>query len=186
MKTLILTATLTFLTIFSSAQDAENEKSMAAAEKLFATMKIQEDLTEGFQASMSVMLQPLVQQLGLNEEQVKELNTIITDWWENDIDQEKIMKDFKLLYAESYTAEELAELELFYQTPLGAKTLALTPELTQKGMEIGMLAAQEKQAILMEKMQAFEASLVPEPEPEPEPKKAEEADKEPAEKADGE
>lgn len=161
MRKLILTASLALLTTFASAQEAD-EKSLAAAEKLLATMGVREDLNTNFNASMSIMLQPMVQQLGLNEEQTKELNLIISDWWENDIDQESIMEQYKLIYAKSYTADELAELELFYQTPLGAKVLDLTPELTQKGMEIGMTAAQAKQPILMEKMQAFEASLIPE------------------------
>lgn len=161
MKKLLLTATLTFLTVFASAEEA-NDESMAAAEKLLVTMKVQEDLTTNFKTSMEFMLQPMVQELRLSAEQTKKLNEIITDWWENDIDQKDIFKQYKVIYANNYTAEELAELELFYQTPLGAKVLALTPELTQRGMEIGMAAAQEKQPILMEKMQAFEASLTPE------------------------
>jgi hypothetical protein len=158
MKKLILAATFSFLTFSVSAQEVDQER-LEAADTLLDTMGVREDMSTNFQSSMTTMLQPMVQQLGLDAEQTKELNAIVTDWWENDIDQDAIMTEFQKLYAESFTTGELEELNLFYQTPLGQKVVELMPELTQKGMQIGMQAAQSKQALLMEKMQAFEAGI---------------------------
>ena len=158
MKALIVSTALACLTAFSSAEEP-TDKALTAAEKLIETMGIREEMATGFKAAMEPMLQPMIQQMGLNEKQVEELNAIFTSWWEDDIDQEAIVSQFKVLYANSFTLEELTELQLFYQTPLGKKVLLSMPELTQKGMQIGMTAAQAKQAQLMEKMQAFQEQL---------------------------
>jgi hypothetical protein len=45
--------------------------------------------------------------------------------------------DIAALYAKNYTAEELAELNKFYQTPLGQKTVQLMPQLAAAGAQIG-------------------------------------------------
>ena len=161
MKALIASTTLALLTVFAPAQEA-NEETLTAAGKLIETMGVREEMAVGFKAAMEPMLQPMIQQMGLNEEQVAELNGIFSGWWENDIDQEAIIDDYKKLYADTFSAEELTELELFYQSPLGKKMLLSMPELTQKGMQIGMTAAQEKQPQLMAKMQAFQERIAKE------------------------
>ena len=168
MKALIASTTLALLTVFAPAQEA-NEEALAAAGKLIETMGVREEMAVGFKAAMEPMLQPMIQQMGLNAEQVAELNAIFSGWWENDIDQEAIITDYKKLYADTFSAEELAELELFYQTPLGKKMLLTMPELTQKGMQIGMTAAQAKQPELMAKMQAFQERITKENAPAPAP-----------------
>ena len=161
MKALIASTTLALLTVFASAQEP-NEESLAAAGKLIETMGVREEMATGFKTAMAPMLQPMIQQMGLNEEQVAELNAIFSGWWENDIDQDAIITDYKKLYADTFSTEELNELELFYQTPLGKKMLLTMPDITQKGMQIGMTAAQDKQPQLMAKMQAFQERVAKE------------------------
>lgn len=187
MKALIASTTLALLTVFSAAQEGD-EESLAAAGRLIETMGVREDMAAGFKAAMAPMLQPMIQQMGLNEVQVIELNAIFAGWWENDIDQDAIITQYKTLYAETFTTEELNELKLFYQTPLGKKLLITLPDITQKGMEIGMLAAQAKQPQLIEKMVAFEEQVAKENapkeeavEPAPTPAAAEGTDGETAE-----
>ncbi|MGD8319542.1 MAG: DUF2059 domain-containing protein [Gemmatimonadota bacterium] len=41
------------------------------------------------------------------------------------------------LYADAYTEDELHELIAFYETPVGRKTVELTPKLVKSGAEIG-------------------------------------------------
>jgi hypothetical protein len=45
--------------------------------------------------------------------------------------------DIAALYAKNYTADELKELNKFYQTPLGQKTVQLMPQLAAAGAKIG-------------------------------------------------
>ena len=150
MKTLIASVTLALLTIITPAQEA-NEESLAAAGKLIETMGIRRELATNFQSAM----EPMIQQMGLPPEQAVKMRAIFGEWWEKDIDQEAVIAQFKKLYAETFSIDELAELELFYQTPLGQKVLKSTPAITQKGMQIGMAAAQTKQPELEARMKAF-------------------------------
>jgi len=45
--------------------------------------------------------------------------------------------DIAALYAKNYTAQELKELNTFYQTPLGQKTVQLMPQLAAASAKIG-------------------------------------------------
>jgi len=45
--------------------------------------------------------------------------------------------DIAALYAKNYTVEELKELNKFYQTPLGQKTVQLMPQLAAASAQIG-------------------------------------------------
>lgn len=161
MKALIVSTTLAALSLFASAQ-GPNEETNAAAAKLLKVMGVQEEMSIGFKSAMQPMLAPMVQEMGLNEKQVEELNQIFTSWWEDDIDQEALIEKIQAIYAARFTVEELNELVIFYETELGQKMLSLMPELTQEGMQIGMEAAGAQQGKLMEKMQAFQERIAAE------------------------
>lgn len=161
MKALIVSTTLAALSLFASAQ-GPNEETNAAAAKLLKVMGVQEEMSIGFKSAMQPMLAPMVQEMGLNEKQVEELNQIFTSWWEDDIDQETLIEKIQAIYAARFTVEELNELVIFYETELGQKMLSLMPELTQEGMQIGMEAAGAQQGKLMEKMQAFQERIAAE------------------------
>jgi hypothetical protein len=61
------------------------------------------------------------------------------------------------LYAQEFTEKELKELNKFYQTPTGRKTIQKMPMLMQSGMEIGQRRVQEHlpelQKAIADKMQ---------------------------------
>lgn len=158
MKALIASTSLAFLTIFAPAQEP-TDKSMEAAGELIEIMNLREEMSNAFKAFMEPVLKPMIEQMGLNPAQVIELNNVFESWWENDIDQEAIVKEYKMLYASTYTMEELQELSLFYQTPLGKKMLLTMSDLTRKGAEIGMNAAQGKEGILAAKIEAFQEQV---------------------------
>ena len=50
----------------------------------------------------------------------------------------EMMDDFALLYAETFTADEMKQVADFYRSGVGAKFIKLTPALMQKGASIGM------------------------------------------------
>lgn len=164
MKSLIASASLIFLTAFAPAQEI-SEEALSAADKLIETMGIREEMAFGFKATMKPILQPMIQQMGLNEKQIAEFNSIFTDWWENDVDQDSIISEYKHLYAETFSTQELTELDLFYQTPLGKKMLLSMADITKKGVQIGTVAAQAKQPQLLAKIQAFQEQIAKENEP---------------------
>ncbi len=57
------------------------------------------------------------------------------------------------VYTESFTEQELDEILAFYDTPVGKKMVAITPELTKKGMEIGQAWGMELQPLMAKYMQ---------------------------------
>lgn len=57
--------------------------------------------------------------------------------------KEDMITDFAALYAETFTAEEMKTVADFYRSGTGAKFIAMTPELMQKGSVIGMKYSQK-------------------------------------------
>lgn len=57
--------------------------------------------------------------------------------------KEDMLKDFAVLYAETFTAEEMKTVADFYRSGTGAKFIAMTPELMQKGSVIGIKYSQK-------------------------------------------
>lgn len=57
--------------------------------------------------------------------------------------QEDMLTDFAALYAETFSAEEMKTVADFYRSGTGAKFIAMTPELMQKGSAIGMKYSQK-------------------------------------------
>ncbi|MCB7480664.1 DUF2059 domain-containing protein [Christiangramia sediminis] len=56
------------------------------------------------------------------------------------------------VYTESFTEEEIDKILAFYATPVGEKMVAVTPELTKKGMEIGQAWGMELQPLMAKYM----------------------------------
>lgn len=54
-----------------------------------------------------------------------------------------MLKDFEVLYAETFTAAEMKEVSAFYRSGTGAKFITMMPALMQKGSEIGMKYSQK-------------------------------------------
>jgi hypothetical protein len=50
---------------------------------------------------------------------------------------DEMIAEMAPLYANNYTADELRQLAAFYKTPVGRKTMQLTPRLTAESMAIG-------------------------------------------------
>jgi hypothetical protein len=52
--------------------------------------------------------------------------------------KDQMISDFAVLYAQTFTAEEMKTVADFYRSGAGAKFISKTPELMQKGAAIGM------------------------------------------------
>jgi hypothetical protein len=57
--------------------------------------------------------------------------------------KDQMIADFALLYAETFTAEEMKAVADFYRSGVGAKFISLTPELMRKGAAIGVKYSQK-------------------------------------------
>lgn len=152
----ILKATLLAAFILPAAmlQAEPSAESLAAAKKLADTINLKEQMDAGF-AAMMPMVDQLSTKLQLDAAGKAELIQLYKDWFEKDLDQEKMRNSIVILYAETFTIQELDGLREFYMTPLGKKALKVLPEIMQKGAQLGMEEATSKQQLLMDKLNAF-------------------------------
>ena len=68
---------------------------------------------------------------------LKGIETTIQAFFEKYMGWEAQRGDIAALYAKNYTVEELKELNKFYQTPLGQKTVQIMPQLAAASAQIG-------------------------------------------------
>ncbi|MUP46893.1 DUF2059 domain-containing protein [Gramella sp. BOM4] len=61
----------------------------------------------------------------------------------------ELYKKLATVYTDNFSEEELDQILAFYDTPVGEKMVATTPELTKNVMEIGQAWGQELQPLIM-------------------------------------
>jgi hypothetical protein len=123
-------------------------------DEMFRVMSIDKQLTGGFEAMMPVIDQ-MTSQFKLDSEGKEELRGIFRKWFNEDIDREKIIREVKKLYSQTFTKDELRQVTKFYQSSVGKKFLEKSALLMQTGAQIGMEEAQTKQVKLMERVKPF-------------------------------
>lgn len=134
MKKAVCVFFLMFIGFQSQAQ--ENQELQEKAVQLI-------EMTSGQQ--FDIMLDPIVKMIPEKNREAfkKEMMASLDD----------IYVKLAKIYTEKFTEAEIDEILAFYQTPVGEKMRAITPELTRKGMEIGQQWGMELQPIMMEYMQ---------------------------------
>ena len=148
---LVLAATLTLISLANAQIPAEK---VAETEKMFELMGIDKQLKGGFEAMLPVVDQ-LAQQYQLTPDQKEEMKNIYRAWWDTDIDRKSMKEKMVKLYADTFTLEELKDLNKFYQSPIGKKFLEVSPVLMQEGARIGMDEASAKEANLLKRLTPF-------------------------------
>ncbi len=145
-------------------------EARAAIKELIETMKMRENMAKAFQlmgqnlplqmaqamnaqiennASLSQEQKQKVR-AGMNqpfENAVKEAQAIINDPKNVDESIERMYP----IYAKYYTADEVRQITAFYKTPVGAKTLSVTPQLINESMQAGFSIFQPRVNAVMEK-----------------------------------
>jgi len=73
---------------------------------------------------------------------------VLLEWTGNVMTWENMEPAMVEIYVDTYTEQELSELIEFYTTPLGKKTLEVTPELVRRSALVGGGLAERHQAEL--------------------------------------
>lgn len=145
-------------------------EARAAIKDLIETMKMRENMAKAFQL-MGQNLPPQMAQAmnaqienntalspeqkqkvraGMNqpfENAVKEAQVIINDPKNVDESIERMYP----IYAKYYSADEVRQITAFYKTPVGAKTLNVTPQIINESMQAGFSLFQPRVNAVMEK-----------------------------------
>ncbi len=136
MKLFFLSIFFGAIALFQPATIRADEAShRKAAESLLSMMEMDSMLNQ----SVDQMLAMQVQQnpaLAPYQAQMKAFLNKYMSW-------ASLKDDMVKLYVAEFTESELNELNKFYQTPLGKKTVQKMPALTAKGAEIGQKRVQE-------------------------------------------
>jgi len=134
MKKIIFTLSILAFSLTSFAQEADTFEGKAV--KLIK-------LTAGQQ--FDIMTEPIVEMVP--EENREAFKKELTE------STRGLYKKMATVYTESFTEEEIDKILAFYATPVGKKMVAVTPELTKKGMEIGQAWGMELQPLMAKYMQ---------------------------------
>ncbi|MEH6566550.1 MAG: DUF2059 domain-containing protein [Halopseudomonas sp.] len=133
MKILQILYVVAGLSLCTWAQaDAAAERE---AEKLLAHM----DMEASMDASIAGMLDLQLQQ----NPALAPYKNVMVKFFKKYMSYDSIKGDMARIYADAFTAEELKELNAFYSTDVGKKTIQVMPELMVQG---GQLGAQRVQA----------------------------------------
>lgn len=127
---------------------------MGKAEELLEVMGAKDQMLGGFEAMLPV-IDNMAVQFQLDAAAKAELREIYRSWFDEDLDQDRMIKEIAELYTSAFTVEELDQLIMFYKSPLGRKFLAKSPALMKEGAKIGMDEANRKQQNLLNRLGPF-------------------------------
>lgn len=126
-----------------SVADAGSEKE---AEKLMNVMGMDVALEQSLEQMLIVQLQ--------QNPSLAPYKKVMMDFFKKHMNYESLKPDMIKLYSEAFTELELREINEFYQTSTGKKTLEKMPELMARGGEIGAKRVQDNIHELREMIQA--------------------------------
>ena len=67
---------------------------------------------------------------------------------------DEILAETVPIYAHTFTVAEIEQISAFYQSPVGAKMLAVTPQLMNEGMQVGQRIVGRKIGPLIQQLQS--------------------------------
>lgn len=152
MKRPLLLLLLSASAIFAQAEPSA--EALNAAKELTKTLGLDKQHEAGL-ATMTPMIENLAKRLQLDEKEANQLRETYREWFTKDLDQVKLREEVTKLYAQTFSAGELKQLNDFYLSPIGQKTVKAMPEIMQKSAALGMQEAQSKQALLQARLQPF-------------------------------
>jgi len=150
----ILIFTASFL--FSQAALASSAESKAEAELLLDGMKMQETIQQSMEQMLNIQLK--------QNPTLAPYKDVMLKFLSKHMSYKNLKPKLIELYAEAFTASELKDINDFYATPTGKKTIRVLPQLMAKGGQIGGKLVkdniQELQAMIKaeaERLQKLEA-----------------------------
>ncbi len=126
-----------------SLADSASEKE---AEKLLETMGMEQLLERSIEQMLNIQLQQNPAMMPFVD--------IMKEFLDKYMSYESLKPDLLKLYADEFTAAELSEINAFYQTAVGQKTIQKMPTLMAQGSQIGSARIQEHVGELQSQIEA--------------------------------
>lgn len=144
MKIAIATLALTLLTFTGPASaDADARKE---AEQMLAGLNMDSALTQSMEEMLNLQL--------AQRPSLAPFKGVMLDFLKKYMSYDSLKEEMIDIYADAFTATELREINAFYRTPTGVKTIRLLPELMAKGGQLGARKVQEHMEELQDMLTA--------------------------------
>ena len=112
-----------------SSSPVANDASRAEAKRMLGAMQMGKTLDIGLEAMLKAQL--------ASDPSMVQFKEDYEFFLKKHLSYEAISSDLVELYADSYTVDEMVEITRFYQSPVGQRTLDLTPKLFARSQQIG-------------------------------------------------
>jgi len=105
------------------------DEGIADAYELLEIMNMDKTFGKMIEKIMYAQTARFPLELQNNKEKMAKVNKVMLDFMNKYLGWDKIKDDMAAIYTNNYTANEIRELQSFYLTPVGQKTLEIMPKL---------------------------------------------------------
>ena len=140
---------LSFTSLFPLG--AATDSHIAAANDLSAVISPQETFKKAFMSTFEISLEQMAQG-GVPEDKVTKIREAALELAKTVAEDPEMSSRIASIYVDTYTEAEIKELLIFYNTPVGKKTIATIPEVSQKSATIGQELTEKHMANFQSKM----------------------------------
>ncbi len=151
MKTHLLTALCAITLIAPHTRLSAGEEGASPAVRLLHIMEFEKTAME----SAAGMFEPMMEhfgQLGLPPEALQEIRGATEKFMNGIFSDPKIFQGIAEIYEKNFTPAEIEELIAFYESPLGRKSIAAQPAISQATAELTMKATMENQEAFQQEL----------------------------------
>ncbi|MCC5852364.1 MAG: DUF2059 domain-containing protein [Alkalimonas sp.] len=107
----------------------------------------------GGQEQIAQMQEQMVQMMAGSNPVLAQYEAVLADWTRTYMTWEQMREPMAALYNKHFSKDEIEQLIEFYQSPVGAKSVHLMPQLFAEGAQIGMELAERHQPELLRMLQ---------------------------------
>ena len=150
-RSLLLAAALT-LPFSLHATEAVKTETVAKSETIIAADALLK--TMNMNSTYAKMIQNITDMQVKQNPQLEALKPTMMAFFEKYMGWDALKDDMAKVYANNYTAQELNEINAFYKTPVGQKTVELMPKIATEGMQVGQAKVAAHMGELQEMIQA--------------------------------
>ena len=129
LKVFILCISLLFTQIVDAETDAEQEANI-----LLSTMGMKEAMVQSMEQMINLQLQ--------QNPSLEPYKAVMMEFFNKYMSWESLKPELIKIYAQAFSADELREINTFYRTEVGIKTIKLMPTLMAQSGQIGVSRVQ--------------------------------------------
>lgn len=127
---------------------SEKQKSILQLFEMTGVSKMMTQMAIGsFDATISNLQK---QQRKMTSEQLKVVREVFTQTFQEN--SPSLLAQVAISYEKTFSKKEIDDLISFYQTPTGAKSLRVMPQLMQEGIQLGSQWAQQLMPIVLQRI----------------------------------